>query len=287
MMVMWSSHTGRDDPSGVGVTDYLCSSIVWKPTGKGGRDRVVRTPAPEVLRGDPWLMRRTIEAVPFQCKYSSAVLSFALEDVDVAAFNAGDRALRQQARDVITQFEQSAFSGIPEEHWPLTLWTTHTHAGRLELNVCIPRVLITGKGEVRSFNPHPPGLQSRAFWDSFRDIQNCRHGWADPEDPARARLVSVPNWIAKVSAEVRRAGKTTRPHVSQAICAYMEEAIRQGMIHSREDLIGQLLAVPGIASIRRRGVNYITLVTDQGVAIRLRGKGFSEDFTSLESLPKA
>lgn len=282
-MVMWSSHAGEDDADGIGVTDYLCASSVWKPSTDGGRERVERIPPPEILRGDPQLMQWAIQAVPFQRKYASLVLSLERDDVDVEAFNAGDPTLRKLVFDIIQGFEDAAFAGVPVEHRPPTLWTTHTHTARLELNACMPRALLNGSGLLRSINPHPPGPESRKLWDAFRDVLNCRHGWADPEDPARAQLVSTPNWVAKITAEAQRAGKEDRKHVTQLVHDYVVEAVALGIVRCRDDLIAQLRG-QGIG-ISRIGRDYITLVNDAGLRIRLRGLAFSETFTSPAALP--
>lgn len=283
MIPLWAKHTGSDDPDGRGVVQYLCAESTPKPSASGsGRERVRRTPPPEVLRGDPALMRQAIAAVPFQCRYSSAVLSFEKSDIDVSAFNEGDPTLRRQVNEVITAFEATACAGISEEHRPPFLWTTHTHTGRLELNVCVPRAILAGDGRIKSINVHPPGPESRALWDAYRDVCNAQFGWADPGDPRRARLVAVPNWILKIAAEAGRAGKTLPKHLAEEVGEYAEAALAAGEISSRADLISQLRGA-GI-QISRIGKDYITLTTGEGKRVRLRGRIFSESFTSPESV---
>lgn len=284
MMVMWSEYDGSDDAGGEGVTAYMEDEFVWKPSPHldGGRERVERVPPPEVLKGDAALMRQAIRAVPFQCRYSSGVLSFDLDDVDVTAFNAGDSELRRQVAEAIQAFEDTAYAGIPQEHRPPTFWTTHTHTGRLELNFCMPRAILAGSGKLRSINPHPPGRESRQLYDAFRDVFNARYGWADPEDPARARLVKVPNWIQKIVAEARRAGVEPKQRTVERIGEWAEAAVAAGEIRSRDDLIGQIRAA-GIQVVRA-GEDYITLVNETGVRVRLRGRLFSAVFTSPETL---
>lgn len=282
MMVMWSNHTGADDPEGIGVVEYMAAAEVKKPRPEGGREWIQRIPPPEVLKGDETLMRQAIRAVPFQCRYSSGVLSFEQGDMDVAAFNAGDPELRRQVAEVIREFEATAYAGIAEEYRPPTLWTTHTHTGRLELNYCMPRAILAGDGRLRSINSHPPGRESIKLFDAFRDVFNARYGWADPEDPARARLTKVPNWVQKIAAEAARAGKEgKKPRVEQ-IGELVETAFAAGEITCRDDLISQLRA--GGNEVARAGRDYITLVNESGVRVRLRGRLFSEAFTSPEAI---
>lgn len=283
MIILWAKYTGSDDPDGRGVVQYLCAETVPKPLASGsGTERVRRTPPPEILRGDPGLMRQAITAVPFQCRYSSAVLSFEKSDIDVDAFNAGDRELRHRVTEVIKTFEATAFAGISEEHRPPTLWTTHTHTGRLELNFCSPRAILAGDGRIRSINCHPPVAGSRALWDAYRDVCNSRFGWADPGDPRRARLASLPSWVQKIAAEAKRAGNMDRQHFAEEMVDWAEAAFSAGEIQSRDDLLSQLRA-KGV-EITRVGRDYVTLVKGEGKPVRVRGRIFSAAFTSPEAL---
>ena len=283
MLVAWSKHTGADDPGGTGVVNYLCNTTGWKPSPNGnGSVFRRRDPPPEILRGDPGLMRQAIRAVDFKCRYSSAVLSFEREDVDVTRFNAGDPVLRGQIDGVIRAFEAAAYAGIAEEHRPPCLWTTHTDTGRLELNFCAPRAILAGDGRIKSINPSPPGGANQKLWDAFRDVMNARYGWADPEDPRRARLTAVPDWLSKIAAAAERAGENPKENIAVEAAELAEAAFAAGEVHSRADLIEKLRA-KGM-QIPRVGKGYITLMNDQGKRFRLRGRLFSESFISPEAL---
>lgn len=63
----------RGKGSGYGPVEYVCA---LNPFGKWAR-----TTPPQVIKGDPKMMRMQIDAgVPFKWKYSSGVISFAKED---------------------------------------------------------------------------------------------------------------------------------------------------------------------------------------------------------------
>lgn len=282
MMVMWSKHTGSDDAGGDGVVAYMSDTFTWKPTPDGGHERLRRVPPPEILKGDATLIRQAIRATPFQCRYSSAVLSFERGDIDIEKFNAGDPELRRRVSELIQAFEDAVYAGIPEQHRPPTFWTTHTHTGRLELNFCAPRAILAGDRRLRAINPHPPGGESRRLFDAFRDVWNCRHGWADPEDPTRARLTKMPDWVQKIAAEARRAGREPKKHLTEKIGEWAEAAFAASMVTSRADLIAQLQA-EGI-DVPRIGDDYITISSQGGSRIRLRGRLFSSAFTSREAI---
>ncbi|MGE4298870.1 MAG: relaxase/mobilization nuclease domain-containing protein [Desulfovibrionaceae bacterium] len=125
----------RGTGDGDGPVDY-CVSAVNPVNGK------VRTPAPQVLRGDPGRTIRLINCLDFKHKYSSAVISFAPED----------KPTSHQQRQLMNEFEAVAFSGLPWDGYDI-LWIRHEHCGRVELHAIIPRVeLHSGK----SYNPAPP-----------------------------------------------------------------------------------------------------------------------------------
>ena len=101
-----------------------------------------------------------------------------------------------------------AWAGVPSRARPAHYATTHTHTGRLEVNVALPLALIRADGRMMSHNPHPPGDAQRSLrdWTALQDLLNHRFGWADPLDPARRRLVVLPDLVRKRTAEMRRAG---------------------------------------------------------------------------------
>ncbi|HHX91130.1 MAG TPA: hypothetical protein GX700_15460, partial [Paracoccus sp.] len=90
MLISFAKQTGNDRPADGGdrflsLTHYMDAAVVLKPTGPVRRD-----PVPEVLIGQADVFRRHLGILPTEHRYTSAVLSFAPEDVNVDAFNAGD-----------------------------------------------------------------------------------------------------------------------------------------------------------------------------------------------------
>lgn len=174
MMVAWSKHTGAEDPSGDGAIRYFKDAFSMKRDTNGKLVREERNPPPEILRGHPDLVRRAINRPSTKHVYASGVLSFHKDDIDVERFNRGDPALRQTIDRLMDEFEDVMFRGVPMDMRPPLLWATHTHTGRLELNLLAPRFVYSGKpdpaneaagvraGKVLAYNPHPPGQTSCA-----------------------------------------------------------------------------------------------------------------------------
>lgn len=163
-----------------GALDYL--------TGERGKKGVRRDPQPVVVRGNPARSRALIDTLKFKHKYTSGVLSFA----------PGDVVTPEAERYIMDEFERVAFSGLDPDQFDV-LWVRHTHtaAHRHELHFLIPRVeLSTGK----SLNIAPPRDSTRDVFDTLRSKINAQFGYADPDDPARARKEKTVGYRAKLKA---------------------------------------------------------------------------------------
>ena len=224
-----------------------------------------------VLSGDAEMVRERIAQNPNVWKYTSGVLSFAPEDgvIDAA-----------QEQELIEGFEDVAFAGIASENRVQGLWVRHSHAGHHEMHYLYPRQLNDG----RSYNMRPPGDIKR--WDAFRDVWNISQGWADPDDPERARAVRLPNHLLKVlKAE---AGKS-KEDIREIVHRWAVERIEAGVIENRTMLIEQLQE-EGF-DVPRQGKDYITIagLSDDGnkeQRVRCKGGIFSESFRSVEAITK-
>ncbi|MBM2576395.1 hypothetical protein JQC91_08750 [Jannaschia sp. Os4] len=209
-MIITFADAGRDpQDDGRALIRYLCDARTTKRIGDGTVP-LLRDPAPEILHGDPRLLQLDVASARHMRKYASLVMSFETDDIDVEAFN--DRApAPRRAVDLALRFVMDTlWPGFPKRRRGPVLATTHTHTGRLEVNVASGCTLPTILGIKRwwSYNPHPPGALARTLWGRLQDLLNTRFGWADPLDPARVRPVRAPDWIEKQRAEARRAGTT-------------------------------------------------------------------------------
>lgn len=266
------------------LTDYMDSPIVMKDVA-GTKVEVVRDPAPEILHGRADSLRRSIAALPFQRKYRFGLLSFAQSDVDVEAFNSGELDARRQVDLALGLFVQTLWPGIPALARPEYYVTTHTHTGRLEVNIALPRAVFPGERPF-SYNPHPPTPFGEAprLWQAMRDVMNARFGWADPEDPARRRDLARPDWQLKLEAEARRAG--IQPEIDQRenLQNLLLAEVDAGYIASRNDVIAYLqnhVSRQGW-SVLGQTRNSIT-VGDPAAPVkdrlRLRGRVFDAEFS--------
>lgn len=247
MLISWYKHSS-DPGGGRGLTAYMDQPVVTKTMPGGRHQRVRRDPAPEVLVGDGDVFLMAVRSLRFEHVYRGAVLSFTREDVDVAAFNAGDAAARLAVDRALALTLEVAFSGIPVAARPPVYVTTHTHTGRLEVNLGLPRGVLGPDGRMRSWNPHPPREVSRAAWDAWRDVLNDGHGWADPLDPARQRQLKLPDWILKQRAEAERNRLPMPVDPRETIHAAILAQVERGEIRNRTEVIAALSAGGGVVS---------------------------------------
>jgi Relaxase/Mobilisation nuclease domain len=256
----------------VGFSKYSSgggSGPVHYLTSAESPDGTARTPAPEVVRGDPELVRRLIDSLSFERTYTSGVLSFA----------PGEAITPAMEEAIMDAFERVAFAGLAPDRYRI-LWVRHQHAGHHELHFVTPRVeLATGK----SLNIHPPGRASQEMFDTFRSQVNAEYGLADPDDPARARDVSLPNHLAKLQADASRKGKARKVDIRDAITTAVRREVNAGRIKDRRG-VERYLERLGF-TFTRKGKEYLTVVhPDTRERIRLKGSLYSrEQFNARET----
>lgn len=213
-----------------------------------------RDPAPTIMAGDPARTEMLINASLNKWKYTSGVIAFADEDAPTES----------EQREVMADFELAAFAGLDREQYDI-LWVRHEHEGNVELHFVVPRMeLRTGK----ALNIAPPGYQN--FFDVWRDSWNYRKGWASPSDPARARLVTAPDFIKKLKA----------PDAREQVTDWLVSRIQAGLVSDRAGIVASL---EEIGQITRQGKDYVS-VKPEGFsrAIRLKGAIYAETFNASE-----
>ena len=131
-------------------------------------------PHVEVLCGDPHLFAKIADSSPFKHKYTSAVIAFTEEDQPTAV----------EIKDVLKQFEALAFSGLEPDQYHMTAVLHQEPNGSKHIHILVPRLELRSR---RSMNIAPPGNFQKHF-HTLQDKLNFEYGWADPNDPERARF---------------------------------------------------------------------------------------------------
>lgn len=242
--------------AGYGPVHYVTSTA---PFGKEERHI-----APYIIKGDPHLMIRQIDTVPFKWKYSSGVISFAPDD----------KPTKEQLNALIEEFEELAFAGLPLSSRSI-LWVQHSHVGRTELHFIIPRQEPHTR---KSFNAFPPGWQKR--FDVLRDKYNYQYGWARPDDPARVRDWQ-PEHHAYAKATVEKKGIPHPESLGEKLTNHLIQCIETGTIQDRQGVIQELKSL-GYA-LPRIGKDYLTVLDkNTGKRTRLKGNLYTADFNVID-----
>lgn len=220
------------------AVDYLLGA-----RDHAGRDRE----HVEVVRGDPQMVAAAADSLPFVHRYSSAVIAWAPADAPSAEqiAEAVDGLIEVCSRDLSAD-DAAAVTAV-QHGQPGQAVHVHLLWARVDLN--------TGK----SWNPAPPGWRKRV--DPLRDRLNEAHGWARPDDPARARAV-----------QPRRDG---REQIREQIHERVAQAVAQGEIRDRDGMVAWLRKAG--YQVSRQTKTSIS-VEAGGRPCRLTGEWFTRDW---------
>lgn len=226
-----------------GVFDYLLKDKE-QPDGK-------RLGA-EVLRGDIDNQALLIDSLDFKQKYTSGCLSFT---------ETANQVTQEQKNALMDGFEQTIRAGLDIDRVSVS-WIEHRDKGRLELNFVFANVDLE---HGRAFQPYIH-YQDKRRVNAWKDMQNIEHGFTDPNDPAKKRLMAQRD-------NLPRDVKDTR----QAITEGLHALIIEGAITNREGVVQALK--DGGFEIARETDRAISIKNPTGKRnIRLTGGLYERDF---------
>ena len=186
-----------------GVMDYMLRA----------KDKKTPREGMTVLRGDVEIQAKLIDSlVPkFKQQYVSGCWSFE---------ESPDQITDAQKNEIMDGTEELILAGLDPSRVSIT-WIEHTDKGRLELNYIVACVDLE---HGRLFQPYMHS-HDQARWNAFKDIQNIRHGFTDPNDPAKARTMSQTDNLPRTTKELK-----------EDITAELENQVVQGLITNRDDV---------------------------------------------------
>ena len=227
--------------------------------------------AVEVLRGDPMLVARVADGLPFKYRYTSAV----------AAWSPEDAPTRPELEQFVDEFEKSAWAGLDRDRY---VWAVVLHRdddGGVHLHIIAARWdLATGL----SLNVAPPGWEST--FDPLRDAMNYEYGWSRPDDPSRARPFRPAPHLAYQARAAHRAGEDIEPDPRREIGMHLLELVAAGRVKDRTGVVAALEARG--YDVPRQGRHYVTArhpVT--GERWRLKGTLYEREFDGERFLREA
>lgn len=212
----------------------------------------------ELIQGDLEMFSMVANSLPFKNRYTSGVISWAETD----------KPTEEQMAAVLADMEKTMFAGLEPEDYIFCAIRHDDHIHVLSANCQLSSGL--------SFNPAPPGWEKT--FDVVRDKHNYLHGWARPDDPARARLVQ-PGHEALIDAARIRAGQASAA-IKPLIEQFIAQRVECGIIANRDDVITSLAE---LGEITRSGQDYISVrIEGRDKPTRLKGTFFNEQFNAAD-----
>lgn len=209
-----------------------------------------RSVPPELLRGDPDLFADLVDHGKHRGRYTSGVLRFTENDIP-----------RETLQELMTSFESALLPGLEADQYS-AVWGLHRDKGSIELHFVVAgEELRTGK-RLNAYY-HAQDLPRINAW---KDAINFEYGFSDPNDPARARLVSTTRDLPEKKQERK---EMIEKHILSLVADYE--------IKNRKDVTDELKKI-GIKIARDNKNGFSIEDPSGGKNIRLSGPIFSRDF---------
>jgi hypothetical protein len=218
-----------------------------------GDERSVR---PEVIGGDEFSVRQSIENNHRKHKYTSGVL----------AFDDGENPKPEQIDAVCKKFLDTFLPDRAQEQVPY-LFVAHRDKGNLEIHYVIAKEWMQLDGTTKAFNMAPPGKACLQMQNDFVATTNQELGFnqilRDPFSIAFSQFERLDTEESK-----------NRRKVKNRFQSGVKDLVLKGAIQNRDDLI-DFLKENG--TVTRIGFDYISFkLPSQKKAIRFKGEFFKE-----------
>lgn len=222
----------------------------------------------EVLRGDATTFNAICDASPHLWKYTSGVIAWSKDDAPTD----------EQIREVLTDFEQHAFSGLDPSQYHLFAVQHTDDDGSKHIHVLVPRLdLQSGK----SLNIAPPGHEKH--FDSLRDYFNTKYQWSRPDDLLLMHTTQEPNHIAKLNAQAKKILSSKelealpKKQFYKAIDNYVRTLLKTNTAKNRAEIITCIKQLDGVDSIKPNKES-LTVTLNNGKKHRIKGDFYHENF---------
>lgn len=220
---------GHGQNGSKGVMDYMLKEEDKKTPRKGAT----------VLRGDVETQAKLIDSLvgDFKQQYITGVFSFEESPAEVT---------EEQKQEIMDGAEEILRGGLDPDRVSIT-WIEHTDKGRLELNYIIAQVDLKHGRQYQPYIHH----NDMPLFNAFKDIQNIKHGFTEPDDPAKKQDYKQVKDLPQDVAEVKK-----------ALTLHLHHMIVEGVIQNREDIKKEFEELG--FEISRAGKNYISLKRPDG-----------------------
>lgn len=203
-----------------------------------------------LLRGDPGTTEQLIDGNHYAQRYTSGVLSFAEATLT-----------QQQKTEIMDSFERVLMPGLDADQ-RVVFWVEHSDKGRVELNFVVPNVELTSGKRLAPYYDRA----DRPRIDAWQTIVNGTYALADPNDPARRRMLSI-------SADLPK----DRQKAANAITDGLLSLAEQGVVKDRASVVS-VLEQAGFTVSRQTASSISITTSDGGKPLRLKGAIYERSF---------
>lgn len=252
---------GHGQNGSKGVMDYMLKEKDKKTPRKGAT----------VLRGDVETQAKLIDSLVGDFKQQYVCGCFSFEE-------SPDKVTEEQKNEIMDGAEEIIRGGLEPDRVSIT-WIEHTDKGRLELNYIVAQVDLEHGRQYQPYIHH----RDMPLFNAFKDIQNIKHGFTEPDDPAKKQDYKQVKDLPQDVAELKK-----------ALTLHLHHMIVEGVIQNREDIKKEFEELG--FEISRSGKNYISLKRpDGGKNIKFTSSkegalydiNFKSDGTSAEEIRRA
>lgn len=243
---------------GDGPINYLLGGLVCRPDGSlpkltdadAGQYR--RDPPAELLRGDPELLRFSIDNCRFKQRYTSGVLAFAGTDAPTDA----------QQRELMDECERVMLPGIERDGYQV-IWVRHQDKGNTELHFVFSNTHVPTGKRLAPYYHRADGKRMH----SWQTAVNAEMGFADPDEPQRRALSRKPRDLPKSQLKLR-----------EAVDEFVSAAIDAHLVEDRDDIIELISSELGLKVARKTPKSVSFVVPNSDKNIRFRGALYEQHF---------
>lgn len=216
-----------------------------------------RSVQPQIIAGDEFSVRQSIENNHRKHKYTSGVI----------AFDDGENPTSEQINDVCNKFLNTFLPDKAQEQVPY-LFVAHRDKGNLEIHYVVAKEWMQLDGTTKSFNMVPPGKACLQMQNDFVATTNQELGFnqvlRDPFSIAFSQFERLDTEESK-----------NRRKVKNRFQSGVKDLVLKGAIQNRDDLI-DFLKENG--TVTRVGFDYVSFkLPSMKKAIRFKGEFFKED----------
>lgn len=223
----------------------------------------------ELLHGDPELMVRLVDALPYQQGYDSLVVAYAV----------GEEHSIDELHKLLKRLTDIEFPGLGDR--VASMAVLHRDDYSMHLHILYSRIdLVSGQQcSVKGFGIRPLRELCRMI--------NLEKGWADPSDPCRAQLAYWKSDVV-IQEDVLERNLSNGTNVHEYARSLILSGVLQGQLATQQDVASTLAQIGRVEKLDRHSITVsvpgIRPRGRVGIRVKFAGLLYAHDFDPLRIL---